>query len=71
VIAIGTAVSVGGNGVGVGGIGVGEPKTNGMFGAPPEQAVRMSANNTIKTLFGIDIPPIIPEEPGHFFATVY
>jgi len=62
VIAIGTGVSVGGNGVDVGGIGEGDAKTAGKSGVPPEQAVRESKNKMTKTRFKIDIPSIIPEE---------
>jgi hypothetical protein len=64
VIAIGTGVAVGGNGVEVGGIGVGEVKIAGKFGVPPEQAVWISKNTMTKTLFKMDIPSIIPEEPA-------
>jgi hypothetical protein len=51
----------------VGGIGVGEAKTAGKFGVPAlEQAARINAKNTIKILFKMDIPPIIPEEAKWF-----
>jgi len=60
-IARGMGVAVGGRGVLVGGIGVGEAKIAGKFGAPIEQAVRISNNNKLRVRFSVTIPPIIPE----------
>ena len=59
---------MGGSGVEVGGIGVGEPKTDGKFVVPLEQAVRLSKNRMTKTLFKMNIPSIIPEEPACFLG---
>jgi len=54
----------------VGGSGVGEAKTAGRFELPVEQAVRLSKNKLTKTLFKVDISPIIPDETARFFRRV-